>query len=306
MWIILASIGALFQSILGAINKRNLGIVRGGINVIALVNYFTAGMALFFLSFFETGLFIPEIRNDFYFWEGIFINVPLSIVAAIFGYKALRIGEYNYISPWLAFTSLFIIIPSAVFLKEVPSPLGMVGIVIVILGAIIMGYRKKRIDLTEDEEKRHQNNRKALGYLFIVGICFSISPIGMRIAVLESTGIFVAAIVHLAMALTFLVFVLVFDRKKFPIAFRELDLADRKVFILTALSAGIVMAIANGSVYVAIGMMQAPLVMAVKRIAPIFSFFIGYLLFKETIHAKRKLVATALMVIGTILITIFK
>lgn len=307
MWILLSTIGALFQSVTGAVNKRNLGVVKHGINFIALINYFTAGILLLMLSVFETHLVIPEIRNSMHFWEGILINVPLSVVAAIFGYKALQIGEYNYISPWLAFTSLFTIIPSFIFFREVPTLASTLGILIVIAGAVMMEYKKKRKDaMTKDEEVQHKNNRKALMYIIVVGICFSVTPIGMRMAVLESSGIFVASVVHLSMALTFIALIIFLDKKRFFAEFKSLHLSDKKIFASTALSAGLSMALANGSIYVAIGMAQAPLVMAVKRIAPMFSFFIGYLIFKETSHARRKLAATVLMVAGTILIAVFK
>lgn len=306
MWALLSAIGAFFQSITGALNKKNLQVSKSAINIIAFINYSVAGMLLFILLFFLTGKPVPDMGNVYNFWKGILLAVPFSVVAASLGYRALRIAEYNYISPWLALTSLIIIIPSFLFLGETPSLMGTVGIAVVVAGAVIMDYRKKKTDYTEEEKEIVRNNRKAKIYILIVGICFSISPIGMRIAVLESSGLFAAAVVHISMALIFLFLLVLNDRQKIISIFDNMKKRDKKTFAATALSAGLSMAMANGSVFVAIGMAQAPLVIGIKRIAPVFSFFIGYIFFKEKSNARKKLLATLLMAAGAILITIFR
>jgi len=52
------------------------------------------------------------------------------------------------------------------------------------------------------------------------------------------------------------------------------------------------------------GMSDVTSVMAVKRLIPPFAFLIGYLYFEECTELLKKLVATALMAAGAILITI--
>jgi len=306
MWILLSSIGALFQSVTGAINKRNIDVSKNAINIIAFINYFFAGLLLAVFFYLQTGQIFPEIRNHLNFWYGMLIAVPFNVLGAYYGYKALQVAEYNYVAPWLAFTSLFIVVPAFFLLKEVPTPLSFIGIIIVVSGAVLIDYRKKRKDLSIEEEGIRKRRNKAKLYMVIVGICYTLTPVGMKMAILESSAIFVAVIAHLSIALTFLLIIILFERKKFKTIIAHLTPSEKKLFIILALTAGAGYAIANGSINVALGQQQASLVMSVKRIAPMFSFFIGYIFLHEIRDAKKKLFATALMVVGTILITIFK
>lgn len=306
MWIFLSTLGALFQSVTGAINKRNIEVSKRAINIIAFINYFFAGILLAVFFYFQTGQILPEIRNHANFWHGILITVPFNVLGAYFGYKALQVAEYNYVAPWLAFTSLFIVIPSYFLLKEIPAPLSFIGIIIVLSGAVMMDFRKKRNDLSTEEKTLVKNKNKAKLYMIVVGICYTLTPIGMKMAILESSAIFVAVIAHISIALTFLFIIIIFERKKISAIFSHLSSSEKKLFLILALTAGAGYAIANGSINVALGQQQASLVMSVKRIAPMFSFFIGYIFLNETRDAKKKIFATILMVAGTILITLFK
>jgi drug/metabolite transporter (DMT)-like permease len=306
MWILLSTLGALFQSITGAINKRNIDVSKRAINIIAFINYFFAGILLAVFFYFQTGQFLPEIKNHTNFWYGILITVPFNVIGAYFGYKALQVAEYNYVAPWLAFTSLFIVIPSYFLLGEIPSPLSFIGIIIVLSGAVMIDFRKRGKNLNTEEKNLIKNKNKAKLYMIVVGICYTLTPVGMKMAILESSAIFVAVVAHISIALTFLLIIIIFERKKVYDILGHLSDTDKKLFFVLALTAGAGYAIANGSINVALGEQQASLVMSVKRIAPMFSFFIGYLFLNETQDAKKKIFATILMVTGTILITLFK
>jgi drug/metabolite transporter (DMT)-like permease len=306
MWIILSITGALFQSVTGAINKRNIDVSRSAINIIAFINYFFAGLLLAIFFYFQTGQIFPEIKNHLNFWYGMLITVPFNVLGAYFGYKALQVAEYNYVAPWLAFTSLFIIIPAFFLLKEVPTILSFIGILIVISGAVIMDYRKKIKNPSVEEKELRARRNKAKLYMVVVGICYTLTPVGMKMSILESSAIFVAIVAHLSIALTFLLIILAFEWKKSKRILNHLTGKEKKIFFILALVAGAGYALANGSINVALESQQASLVMSIKRIAPMFSFFIGYIFLHETRDAKKKIFATVLMVIGTILITIFK
>ena len=306
MWIILSIVGAFFQSVTGAINKRNVDISKSAINIIAFVNYFFAGILLAVFLYFQTGHIFPEIRNHLNFWYGMLITVPFNVIGAYFGYKALQVAEYNYVAPWLAFTSLFTVIPAFFLLGEVPSLHSFLGIILVVLGAVMIDFKKRRKNLSTEEKELQKRRDRAKLYIIIVGICYTLTPVGMKMAILESSAIFVAVIAHISIAIMFLVIILIFERKKVGTIFSHLTFNDKRLFFILALIAGAGYAIANGSINVALGMQQASLVMAIKRISPMFAFFIGYIFLGERLDAKRKLLATILIVIGTIVFAIFK
>lgn len=306
MWILLSATGALFQSVTGAINKRNLDVSRSSVSLVAFINYFFGSVVLVVFALWQTGHFIPQINFGANFWYGILIASSTTVIGAYFGYRALNLAEFNYISPWLTLTSLIVVVPSFLLLREIPSSPAVVGIIIIVFGALLIDYKKKHVSMSADEELIHARNRKAKSYLIIIGIAYSISPVGMKMATLESSPIFVVVVVQLAVALSFLFAIFAYERKKIVSTIINLSARDKKIFFATALTAGVGYAISNGTVNTALTMANVSSVMAIKRIAPVFSFFIGYFFLREKRNARRKLIATILMVAGTILITIFK
>jgi drug/metabolite transporter (DMT)-like permease len=306
MWIFLSSVGALFQSVNAAINKRNLQVSRSALNLIGFINYFTAGVILTVVLLFQKGNFVPEISNMQTFLTGILIVAVFNTTGAYYGYRALHVADFNYVSPWIALTSILIVIPSYFMLGEIPSLASFVGIVLVVIGAIIIDYRRKKTDITAEETARRHINNKAKIFVLIMGICFTMSPVGMKMAIDVSSPMFVAVLLHFSIALPFLIIILLFQRGKIFSEIRTLNAKNKKIFFATALAAGFGYAAANGSISLAMGLAPVTLVMALKRIAPIFSFFIGYTFFKEKNNAKKKLLATLLMVAGAILVSVFK
>lgn len=306
MWILLSTIGALFQSVNAAITKRNLLVSRNALNLIAFINYFTAGIILTAILLFQEKSFIPEILNMRSFLLGILIVAIFNTTGTYFGYRALHVADFNYVSPWMALTSIFIVVPSFFMLGELPSLAGFLGIILVVVGAIIIDYRRKNGTISAAEAARRHINKKAKLFVIVMGICFTMSPVGMKMAIDVSSPMFVAAILHFAIALPFLIIILLFQRGKIFSEIRMLGAKDKKIFFSTALGAGVGYAAANGSISLAMGLAPVVLIMAIKRIAPIFSFFIGYVFFREKNEAKKKLLATLLMVAGAILVSVFR
>ncbi len=306
MWIFLSSLGALFQSVNAAVTKRNLLVSRNALNLIAFINYSTAGIILTVILFFQEKSFIPEILNMQSFLLGILIVAVFNTTGTYFGYRALHVADFNYVSPWMALTSILIVVPSFFMLGELPSLAGLLGIMLVVIGAIIIDYRRKNGIVNADEAARRHINKKAKIFVLIMGVCFTMSPVGMKMAIDVSSPMFVAVILHFAIAIPFLIIILLFQREKIFSEIKTLGKKNKNIFYLTAFGAGVGYAIANGSISLAMGLAPVTLVMALKRIAPIFSFFIGYVFFREKDSAKKKLIATLLMVAGAILVSVFK
>lgn len=290
----------------GALNKKNLEVSRSALNLIAFINYFTASLILAIFLYFQHGSLISEVGNYSYFWTGIVIVAIFNTLGAYYGYRAIHLAEFNYISPWLAATSIIIIIPSFLILGEKINSAGFLGIILVVAGAFLIDFKKRTENQSEKERIRRTINNKAKVYALIMGVCYTITPVGMKMAIIESSPIFVAVLAHLSIALCFLVIILLFQRKNIFGEVKVLSGGGKKIFYGTALAAGLGYAISNGSVNVALAIAPVSLVMAVKRIAPVFSFFIGYLFFKEKNDARKKFMATILIAAGVIIVAIFR
>jgi uncharacterized membrane protein len=57
----------------------------------------------------------------------------------------------------------------------------------------------------------------------------------------------------------------------------------------------------NGTINLALHMAPVAQVFAIKRTMPLFAFLIGFLYFREQNEIPKKILATALMVVGAIL-----
>ncbi|MCX6765900.1 MAG: EamA family transporter, partial [Candidatus Moranbacteria bacterium] len=235
--------------------------------------------------------------------QGMFWGVTLNILAVYFLYKALDIADLSYLMPYMTLTSLTLIVPPIIILGEVPSLLGFIGIFLVVIGAIIMEIKKKARSL--DSENTAKKNRRGLMYFLVTAGCFTITPTALTLAIRESSVLFTSFLSHLLIGIGFIALIVVFRETERA---KEIysDKSARKSFFGAVILAGLSIAIANTSINAALDVQKVAYVMGVKRLMPFFAFVIGLLYFKERTNLKKKMLATALMVAGAIVITIFK
>jgi len=163
MWIVYSLLGAFFQASEMAIKKKALK-TKGTNNIIAFLILLSAGIMMgMFLLFQNENIPINDL--SFKFWIGLFSSALINVIATYFLYKALDISELSYLMPFMTLTSLAVIFPPMFLFGEYPSFLGMIGILIVVLGALIMGYKK--LEKTETEVLQNNQNRKGLIFFFI-------------------------------------------------------------------------------------------------------------------------------------------
>jgi drug/metabolite transporter (DMT)-like permease len=320
MWIIYSLFGAIFQAAEMAIKKKALQ-VRGLNNVIALIAYGFAGLLLLALYIFQSGQFWIAAPLSAVFWNGIFWTVLLNMVGVWFMYRALDLADLSYLMPFMTLTSLSLIIPPMIFLGEFPMLRSFFGIVLVVIGALAMDYKFEKSKLSAEDHHRRKNNRKGLVYFIATALCYTFTPTAMKIATVASNVLFATYLVHLLMGVGFLLLIAIIavsqarkngERKNVARVLNEEfartknQLTDAGVkFFLAVLIAGVAIAIQNGSINYAFTLAPVASVMAIKRTMPLFAFVIGYLYFKERANVGQKLAATALMIIGAVLITAF-
>src|SRR5688572_12923638 len=125
MWILLGFLTALFTSLQEVVTKK----ITGKIDP-----YIIAWGWLFFsLPFLLAVLVkepIPEIGMDF--WKALAVSTALLTVACVYYVKAIEVADLSLCVPMLAFTPLFLLISSPLLVGEFPSPLGLVGVVVIV------------------------------------------------------------------------------------------------------------------------------------------------------------------------------
>lgn len=77
-------------------------------------------------------------------WEAYivaFLNAVVFVAANYYIIKALHISPFSLAMPMLSFTPIFLALVSFIFLNEVPSVLGGIGIILVVFGVYILNFR---------------------------------------------------------------------------------------------------------------------------------------------------------------------
>ncbi|NTV41582.1 MAG: DMT family transporter [Candidatus Moranbacteria bacterium] len=299
-WILLGFSAALFQAIGSAIKKKSLQ-VTGMNNIIGFISFFTAGIIFGVFFFVKTGRLLPHLTLSVNFWVAMFWYAGLNIVASWFMYRALDLAEFNHLMPFMTLTNLFIIIPPMSFLYEMPSLLGLAGIAVIVVGALLMDYKKNDFVSVENELQK-KNNRKGVLYFLGTAVCFTITPTVAKITVLNSSVLFASFLVHILIGLGFLVMLLLAKEQwKIKEFFFQ---PEKKSLLVGVILAGFAVALQNGSLNLALSLAPVASVMAINRTMPLFAFLIGVFYFKERTDLSKKIIATVVMVIGAVIVVL--
>ncbi|MDD5396784.1 MAG: EamA family transporter [Candidatus Moranbacteria bacterium] len=323
-WIPFAFLGAIFQAVESGIKKKALQ-MQGMNNLIATIAFVFAGLlfAIFYVLDGGTLSLLQNLNQNF--WMALFWMVALNIVAVWFNYKALDAAELSYLMPFMTLTSLSLIIPPMILLHEFPGMLSLVGIGVVVVGAVFMDWKFKK-NFSDQEKEKHKNNRKGIMYFTMTALCYTFTPAIMKVVLVESGDVlFASSVVHILIGLGFIPLIFLMpatisvengdgakEKKKLSrketreLIMTNLKSASARNFLIATLLAGTAIAISNGGINYALKFAAVANVFAIKRTMPLFAFLIGVFCFKERDNLWQKIIATAIMVVGAIIITYSK
>jgi len=300
-WVFLAVISAALQAVGLVIKKHALRV--GGMNdIVAFFVFASAGIVLATIYWLLHGMLLQESVFSLRLWWDIFVATFFTILGVVFSYRALDMADVSYLSPY-SVCGVFVTAIIAFFIVgEIPTAWQFVGMSIIALGSIVMEYRAHN-NLSHADRQKISRNRAALVLFFTSVFFYSIPPAWQKDAVLVTEdALFVAYVTHVAIAIAFVIIVLVRG------GFRRMnDVAHTmpaQHFVLWTVAAGVVAAGANGSAYIAFVSGPVAPIIALKRLAPLFTFLLGVYIFHESLHLRRKLLATILMVCGAILVAL--
>ncbi|MFZ4648064.1 MAG: EamA family transporter [Patescibacteria group bacterium] len=292
-WLFLGLISALFAAIQFSLKSR-LAQDKRLDSIIGFFTYLAASIFLYIFYFLFKGNILDFSALSGKFWLMIGIHCILEVIAILALFRAFRLADLSYLMPLLAVSSISVIIPAWIFFGEKVSIIGFFGIILAISGAILIDYGEK-----QNKEKKGKKQAKLM--LLIVLLAWSFTPILRKEAIILSSAASTAIILHFLIALTFII--PFFLRKEYKII-SEKEWRLPKYFYLGLLAISISAAIAHLSNYLALANGLVAYAMALKEITPIFVFIIAFFLFKEKNNLWKKLIATILAVVGTILISL--
>lgn len=113
---------------------------------VPLLFFLTAGMAPLYAvwSVIEGNFTLPPE-----YWAPALASVGLNLVANLAFFESVRISPLSLTIPLLSFTPVFATLLAAVFLGEIPSTVQVVGVLVVVAGALLLNLRAGETSLAK-------------------------------------------------------------------------------------------------------------------------------------------------------------
>jgi len=283
-WFIYAFICALSVATADALSKKALATD----NDTYLVAWVRIGYAVPFLIFILPFIDIPELDNVFFIVT--FVLIPLDIIALLLYIKAISISPLSLTLPFLSLTPVFLIGTSYIILGESPDKTGLMGIILVVIGAYLLNVHTIKRGILEPLKAVGKEKGSVL--MIIVAFIFSITSNFGKVAVQHSSPIFFS-VFYSALLSAFLFLIVSFKTKRV--------LSKIVSQPLLFLFIGIVMAIMIITHLKAISLVEVSYMISVKRLSLIIGVIYGAVFFKET-NIKERLLGSTVMVMGVVLI----
>lgn len=285
LWVLYSLLSAFSLSTADTLSKK--GLERADEYSIAWIRL------LFSLPYFLLALLFIEIpKIDKTFWISIIILLPLEIAATILYIKAIKVSPLSLTIPFLSFTPLFLIITSFIILGERPSIPGIIGIILIVIGAYTLNIHelKKPQDLLEPF--RAIMKERGSVYMIIVSFIYSITANFGKLAIVHSSPVFFGIVYYLILTAAFTPIALTKSQGRLNI----------KGNIFIYLSIGLFIALMVIFHVFAIVLTDVAYMIAIKRTSLVFSVIYGHLIFREGRIGER-LLSSAIMVAGVAIIS---
>lgn len=287
MWVFLALGAAALTSFNPILYKRML---KDADTIIVVWGVMLLALPLSGLFAFALTPRLPEV--DWLFAFSVLGSAGLNAAAHLASTRALKLADVSFVTPLLIFSPVFTVLISALFLGEIPSLRGMMGVGLVLLGAYWLNYRSgtnwftpfKSLVLTP-----------AVILVLLAGLLWAITPLFEKTAIQHTnpeSPRFAAFIVSALLTLTLTPAVIARGRTSIGKLFLH-----RREFFLAGLIAGIAPVLG----YTAFSLGFVGYVTTLFKLSVLMTMFWSFLFLKER-GIMQRLPAALTMVIGAILI----
>lgn len=250
-----------------------------------------------FLTFFILSIFciVPALQQN---WEQVSrLSWHYGIIAGIFGaigngflVKALQRGDLSILGPINSYKSVVGILIGIIFLHEIPSVWGIVGIVLIIYGSYFV------LDTMKERFSWNLLRNKEIQYRIGAMILTAIEAVFIKKVILYSST--TVSFIFWCWFGAFFSFVLLFFFKiRFAKEMKQVKLHHLPAYGCLVLCIETMQYTTN---YV-FSHMNVGYALALFQLSTIISIVLGYRIFKEQ-NIKKKLLGAVIMVIGSVMI----
>ena len=304
-WALLSGIGACADAAYYIVNKKFLQSVEP--DLLAAAGFlFTSA----FLLAIAAVRGIPVLGPDFLVAVG--ATCGINVLGTTLAFRALKSTDISLAVPMLSFTPLFLLLTAALMLHEIPSLIGIAGIIIIVFGSYVLNTAAEHERLLDPFRARVSHpgifSMLVVSFLYAIAIGFD------KMVVLNSDTVFGSGVVFLVLGSAFLVIFLMKRRMSgshgnvsltgspspekifLPNRTRDLVIAGMVIGALLTLEAIVI----NEAYLVQI----VPYVSAIKRMSILIMVLYGTMVIREE-EIFRRLSGAGLMVFGVVLILLF-
>jgi len=285
-WVLLSLLSAFSLATSDALAKRYLsGYATAELVLVRLV--YPAALLLPVVA--AQGL--PELPTAFWGWLA--VSLPLELLAMGLYVRALRDSPMSLSLPYLAFTPVFTVIVAWLLLDERVSSMGVAGIALVVCGTFLLHAGSGNSSAaTLLGPLRAFRSEPGVRLMLGVALIYSVTTVTGKAAMHDVPSELFGALYFVLLG----AFTLIVVPAVRPVSVRVLSRRPVVHFLI-----GFWFALMIVSHFLAIDLVQAAYMIAVKRSSILFAVLYGVLLFGER-EPGRRLVSAATMVVGMILI----
>ena len=287
MWSILALGAAVLTSFNPILYKRMLKDVDAIIVVWAVIL-----LALPLLGLLTLAL-TPQLPSlDWWFVFGVLGSAGLNAVAHLASTRALKLADASLVTPLLIFSPVFTVLISALFLGEIPSARGLLGVGLVLIGAYWLNRNSEAGWLTPFKSLALT---PSIALVLLAGLLWAITPLFEKVAIEHTypeSPRFAAFVATALLTLILTPAVIVKSRQ----AVSKLSLHRRDLFF-----AGLIAGIAPVLGYTALSLGLVGYVTTLFKLSTLMTVIWSSLFLKE-VRVAQRLPGSVVMVIGAILI----
>ncbi len=241
-------------------------------------------------------------------WDKFVINLNIIIslfvmslivtIAQALTMKGFKHGDISKTTPLLALTPLITLIIALVWLGELPSLFGIVGVVLMVIGVYLLNVEKNNLGFLAPFKALY--DFKPSRYFLIVAIIYGFGSVLNKFIINNSNVITQLFFYPFFVIFIYTLFLLFKDKKRFIINTKKVFLSSCKGLLLIALIQFAVIV----PQFFALELTYTAFVIAIKRAGIIFSVIMAYFIFKEKHNFWSNLLATIILIIGVVLITL--
>lgn len=283
MWVLLSLLSATGVAMYYALVKKFVQTQNTHV-VAAITHLLTA--AVFLTLVLSQGIPVIDPR----FWFAMLATSIINVIAIQLLFNSLKTIELSLSSALFTVSPIVLLISSWVLLREVPTVIGLIGILIVVFSLYQLNIKPNQDFLAPF---KRVFTTAGLRNTLIVALLFGVSSAYDKQTVVYSDPYFAGAVGYIILGVVF--FLLSWKSKKD----NTMKLLQKDLFFLCL--AGVILAIASIAINIALTLQIASYVITLKRLSVIMSLIVGVLFFKEEL-TKRKVLSLILVWIGSVCI----